>query len=99
MAWLKEQQLAVAIGVLNILNAVFLTPSLDLAISGAQSSGQMSEPAYRQIEQDQLLLRHRADEAFIDLVMVLVENDEVLRTTFVVDLPPNHVGPEWRKRA
>ena len=42
VAWLKEQQLAVAIGVLNVLNAIFLTPSLDFAISGAKASGQMS---------------------------------------------------------
>ncbi len=36
VAALKEKALAVAIGVLNILNAVFMTPSLKIASAGEQ---------------------------------------------------------------
>jgi hypothetical protein len=46
VAVLKERAMAVAIGALNILNAVFLTPSLKLAQAGEQlatgHSSQMS---------------------------------------------------------
>ena len=43
VAALKEPAFAVAIGVLNILDAVFLTPSLKLASTGAQLAGRGSD--------------------------------------------------------
>lgn len=42
VAAMKEKAMAVAIGALNILDAVFLTPSLNLASKGAALAGSAS---------------------------------------------------------
>ena len=45
VAVLRERPMAVAIGAINILNAVFLTPSIRMATTGAQLMGSSSDVA------------------------------------------------------